>query len=65
MGQYFNPNNVSFQSALNSQIYVDKSGLVGFTNSILNTEQRFGQIFFGVLAENHSAFWLNIIRQFG
>ena len=49
MGQYFNPGNISFQSALNSQIYVDKSGLVGLTNSILNTEQRFGQIFFGVL----------------
>ena len=41
MGQYFNPGNISFQSALNSQIYVDKSGIIGFTNSVLNTEQRF------------------------
>ena len=41
MGQYFNPGNISFQSALNSQIYVDKSGIIGFTNSVLNTEQSF------------------------
>ena len=41
MGQYFNPGNESFRSALNSQIYVDKSEIIGFTNSILNTEQRF------------------------
>ncbi len=41
MGQYFNPGNISFQSALNSQIYVDKSGIIGFTNSVLKTEQRF------------------------
>ena len=41
MGQYFNPGNESFKRALNSQIYVDKSGIIGFTNSILNTEQSF------------------------
>ena len=41
MGTYFNPNNVTFKSALNSQIYVDKSELIGFTNSVLNSEQRF------------------------
>ena len=41
MGQYFNPGNESFKRALNSQIYVDKSGIIGFTNRILNTEQSF------------------------
>ncbi len=40
MGQYFNPGNESFKSALNSLIYVDKSGMISFTNSILNTERR-------------------------
>ena len=41
MGQYFNPGNESFKRALNSQIYVDKSGIIGFTNSVLNSEQAF------------------------
>lgn len=41
MGQYFNPGNISFKRALNSQIYVDKSGMIGFINSVLNTEQSF------------------------
>ena len=41
MGQYFNPDNTSFKRALNSQIYVDKSGMIGFTNNVLNTEQSF------------------------
>ena len=27
--------------ALNSKIYVDKSGLISYTNSVLKTEQRF------------------------
>ena len=41
MGKYFNPSNDGFKEALNSQIYVDKTGLVGFTNSILNSKQKF------------------------
>lgn len=39
MGRFVNPNNSAFQVALNSQIYVDKSGLLEFTNSVLSTEQ--------------------------
>ena len=39
MGRFVNPNNSAFQRALNSEIYVDKSGLLEFTNSIINTEQ--------------------------
>ncbi len=41
MGSYFNPNNDGFKQALNSQIYIDKTGMIGFINSILNTEQKF------------------------
>ena len=41
MGMYFNPSNDGFKEALRSQIYVDKTGMIGFTNSILNTKQKF------------------------
>lgn len=41
MGRFFNPDNSAFQVALNSQIYVDKSGLIEFTNKILNSNQSF------------------------
>ena len=36
-----NPGNDGFKMALNSKIYVDKSGLISYTNSVLKTEQRF------------------------
>lgn len=41
MGIYLNPGNKSFQISLNSKIYVDKSGLIAYTNSVINTAQRF------------------------
>ena len=41
MGIYLNPDNISFQEALNSEIYVDKSELIIQTNKILDTENRF------------------------
>ena len=41
MGMYFNPSNDGFKEALRSQIYVDKTGMIGFINSILNTKQKF------------------------
>ncbi len=41
MGIYVNPNNESFKSALRSKIYVDKTMLIDFTNSVLNTEQKY------------------------
>jgi hypothetical protein len=41
MGIYLNPGNKSFQISLNSKIYVDKSNLIAYTNSVINTEQRF------------------------
>ena len=39
MGIYLNPDNKDFQRALNSEIYVDKSMLIAYTNKCLNTEQ--------------------------
>ena len=37
MGRFVNPDNSAFQVALNSKIYVDKTGLLEYTNSVLNT----------------------------
>lgn len=37
MGRFVNPDNSAFQVALNSKIYVDKTGLINFTNSVLDT----------------------------
>ena len=31
MGRFVNPDNSAFQVALNSRIYVDKTGLINFT----------------------------------
>ena len=39
MGIYLNPSNESFQEAVDSEIYVDKTGLIAFTNKRINTEQ--------------------------
>lgn len=38
MGIYFNPNNESFTRAKNSQVYIDKTGLLAFLNKRLSTE---------------------------
>ena len=37
MGRFVNPDNSAFQVALNSNIYVDKTGLIAYTNSVLDT----------------------------
>lgn len=41
MGIYLNPGNEGFRTALRSEIYVDKTGLIGCTNRYLNTEQKY------------------------
>ena len=41
MGIYLNPGNIDFQQSLNSKIYVDKSMLIDYTNSLIYTEQKF------------------------
>ena len=39
MGRFVNPDNSAFQVALNSKIYVDKTGLLEYTNSVLGTTE--------------------------
>lgn len=41
MGVYLNPDNDGFWQAVRSEIYVDKTGLIAFTNKCLNTEQKY------------------------
>lgn len=41
MGSYLNPGNKGFQESLNSEIYVDKTGLIEKTNAVLETRQKF------------------------
>lgn len=40
MGIYLNPGNEAFREALRSQIYVDKSGFLSYTNQVLETKQK-------------------------
>lgn len=39
MGRFVNPGNSAFQVALNSEIYVDKTGLLAYTNRVIDTNQ--------------------------
>jgi hypothetical protein len=39
MGRFVNPDNSAFGVALNSEIYVDKTDLIEYTNSVLGTKQ--------------------------
>ena len=41
MGRFVNPDNEAFRRTLNSEIYVDKSALLEYTNKVINTEQAF------------------------
>ena len=40
MGMYFNPDHDAFLQAVNSQIYIDKTGLLNITNQLLRTEKK-------------------------
>lgn len=40
MGMYLNPGNTLFKRALNSEIYVDKTLLIEYTNKVLNTNNQ-------------------------
>ena len=39
MGMFVNPGNEAFAVALNSEIYIDKTGLLTYTNKVMNTLQ--------------------------
>ena len=41
MGVYLNPGNRGFQTALKSQIYVDMTGLIVYTNKMLGTNRKY------------------------
>lgn len=41
MGRFLNPDNNAFQAALNSEIYVDKTMLLSYTNKVLGTNDCF------------------------
>lgn len=37
MGRFVNPDNSAFQVALNSKIYIDKTGLIACMNDVLDS----------------------------
>ena len=39
MGRFVNSGNSAFQVALNSEIYVDKTGLLAYTNKVMDMQQ--------------------------
>ena len=41
MGLFVNSDNSAFQAALNAKIYVDKTGLINYTNSVLESTDAF------------------------
>ena len=41
VGIYLNPSNDLFKEALRSKIYVDKSGLISYVNSVIQTTQKY------------------------
>lgn len=43
MGRYVNSDNSAFQVALNTEIYVDKTELLAYTNRVMDTKKRTDQ----------------------
>ena len=41
MGTYLNPGMKSFQMSVNSEIFVDKSPMIAYLNTVVNTQQRY------------------------
>lgn len=41
MGTYLNPGKAAYQIACNSEIYIDKSEMISYLNSVVNTSQRY------------------------
>jgi len=41
MGIYLNPSNSKFARSLRSEIYVDKSGIIAYTNKLIGTRQKY------------------------
>ncbi len=41
MGTYLNPGKAAYQMAVNSEIFIDKTVMIRYLNSVVNTQQRF------------------------
>ena len=41
MGRYLNQGNEVFARSVNSEIYIDKTGLLQYTNRVINTQQSY------------------------
>ena len=41
MGRFVDPDNSAFQDALSSKIYIDKMGLISYTNSVIDMTEEF------------------------
>lgn len=41
MGIYLNPGNALFQESIQSKIYVDKTGIIAYTNEIIHTKNKY------------------------
>ena len=41
MGRFVNPDKSAFQDVLNSKVYVDKTGLLDYINSVIDTTDKF------------------------
>lgn len=41
MGRFLNPDNGAFSEAVNSEIYIDKTRLLEYTNRVINTTSKF------------------------
>lgn len=41
MGRFLNPDNSAFQNAVNSKIYIDKTGLLEYINSVIDTTEKY------------------------
>ena len=41
MGTYLNPGKTAFEEAVNSAIYIDKTEMISYLNSVVNTKQKY------------------------
>lgn len=37
MGRFLNPDNSAFETAVNAEIYIDKTDFINYTNKVINT----------------------------
>ena len=55
MGMFVNPDNSAFQVALNSEIYVDKTGLIKYTNNYCRSQKPYVQTRLTIFAARYLA----------